>query len=559
MPDPSGQQQRLEALEGDLRILSLENQELTERAEDTLLLSLLAEKIGQAATVAEVIARGLEHVSMLKDVPLSAYCLVNDSGVIIETAFISSGEMDLSGAEVQLPSHDLKSLPRETVYLETQHTEALVLRPADGSAGFLARTAMLIPLSPLAVPAEMLLFADDRAEERIPSLAIMLHRVTDMMAVRIENLRLLESASELNEELQRSNTALERATQAKTDFLAHMSHEIRTPMNAILGFTQLLSRDTELTAAQHEQLAIINRSGEYLLALLNDVLEMSKIEAGRSVLNPSSFDLRILLSDLQAVFGHRASEKGLLLVVGCAAEVPHSVVADKGKLRQVLVNLLSNAIKFADTGSITVRVEPVLDSEGSPRLVFEVEDTGVGIASEEMADLFAQFEQTSSGRSSGTGTGLGLSISREYARLMGGDLVVRSEPDIGSVFTFDIGIRLDLDVEPDDGDATDANDTATSGAATHQHADGSSRDDTVAAPSESGPVTAGARHEAIPDDLASRLHAAAVRADFETVLAVIDEIAEYDDCLAAELRALADVYDAERILRSLEPPKEREL
>jgi len=450
MPDPSGQQQqRIEALEGDLRILSFENQELTERAEDTLLLSLLAEKIGQATTVDEVVARGLEHVSMLKDVPLSAYCIVNESCVTIETAFISSGDMDLSGAEVQIPAQTRRSLPAETIYLETSRTEAFTLGAADGSRGFQARTAMLIPLSPLAAPAEMLLFADDRVEERIPSLAIMLHRVTDMMAVRIENLRLLESTSALNEELKRSNEALERATQAKTDFLAHMSHEIRTPMNAILGFTQLLSRDTELTAAQLEQLAIINRSGEYLLALLNDVLEMSKIEAGRSVLNPSAFDLRILLSDLQEVFGHRASEKGLLLVVECSTEVPHSIVADKGKLRQILVNLLSNAIKFADTGSITVRVEPALDPDGRPRLVFEVEDTGVGIAQEEMADLFAQFEQTSSGRSSGTGTGLGLSISREYARLMGGDLVVRSEPGIGSVFTFDIGISLDLDLDID--------------------------------------------------------------------------------------------------------------
>jgi len=550
VPDPSGQQQRIEALEGDLRILSLENQELTERAEDTLLLSLLAEKIGQAATVEEVVARGLEHVSMLKDVPLSAYCVVSGSHVIIETAFVSSGDVNLSGAEVPVPAESRRNLPAETVYIETQRGEAPTLPGADGAQGFHARTAMLIPLSPQATPAEMLLFADDRAEERIPSLAIMLHRVTDMMAVRIENLRLLKSASELNEELQRSNEALERATQAKTDFLAHMSHEIRTPMNAILGFTQLLSRDTELTAAQKEQLAIINRSGEHLLALLNDVLEMSKIEAGRSVLNPSSFDLRILLSDLQAVFGHRASEKGLLLVVECSSEVPECIVADKGKLRQILVNLLSNAIKFAESGSITVRVEPMLDAGNSPRLVFDVEDTGVGIAQDEMADLFAQFEQTSSGRSSGMGTGLGLSISREYARLMGGDLVVRSEPDIGSVFTFDIGIASDLGIASE-ADALQGSRSATSG--TTQPAGGASSADTAYLPSGSGRRDVGARHEAIPDDMASRLHAAAVRADFETVGAVIDEIAEYDDDLAAELRVLAEEYDAERILRTLSP------
>lgn len=551
MPDLSGQQQRIEALEGDLQILSLENQELTERAEDTLLLSLLAEKIGLATTVAEVIARGLEHVSMLKDVPMSAYCLVHGESVTIETAFLSRGDMDLSGAEVPLPPYTRVSLPSETIYLETLRSEALTIGVADGSHGFRARTAMLIPLTPYARPAEMLLFADDRAEERIPSLSIMLHRATDMMSVRIENLRLLESTSALNDELKRSNEALERATRAKTDFLAHMSHEIRTPMNAILGFTQLLSRDSDLTAAQHEQLAIINRSGEYLLALLNDVLEMSKIESGRSVLNPSAFDLRILLSDLQAVFGHRAAEKGLLLVVECSTEVRHSIVADKGKLRQILVNLLSNALKFADTGSITVRVRPVLECDDCPRLAFEVEDTGVGIAPEEMADLFAQFEQTSSGRSSGTGTGLGLSISREYVRLMGGDLVVRSEPGVGSVFTFDICIQLDLDIDPDASDATASDSGDESGCGSPKETGGSSLSGTISATSELTLVGVAARHEAVPDDTIARLRGAAVRADFETVLAVVDEVAEYDGTLAVELRALADVYDAERILKRL--------
>ncbi len=545
MPEPSELQRRIEALEGDLRILSLENQELTDRAEDTLLLSLLAEKIGEATSAQEIVARGLEHISMLKDVPLCAYCLVTDQVVTIESAFLSSGDLDLSGAEVALPVQSLKTVPAETIYFDASRSEPLVLALPDGSLGFRVRSAMLIPLNPHSVPAEMLLFADDRPEDRIPSLSIMLHRVTDMMATRIENLRLLESTHALNVELRVSNEALERATHAKTEFLAHMSHEIRTPMNAILGFTQLLSRDTELTAAQLEQLGIINRSGEYLLSLLNDVLEMSKIEAGRSILNPSVFDLRTLLSDLQAVFGHRAAEKELLLVVECSTELANCVVADKGKLRQVLVNLLSNAIKFADRGSVIVRVEAVADADGSPGLLFEVEDTGVGIAPEEMDELFAQFEQTSSGRASGIGTGLGLSISREYVRLMGGELHVRSEPGVGSVFTFDIAVTP----APSDITAEAASDCAP-----RHNGTGDARHYETATATPDLPARHGTPREAVPEEVRMRLQAAAVRADYAAVGAAIDELAAYDGAFAAELRALADVYDAERILELLGPP-----
>ena len=544
VPDSSPPEKRIAELEGDLRILSLENQELTDRAEDTLLLSLLAEKIGQATSVDEILARGLEHISILKDVPLCAYCLINAEVVTIGSAFLCSDDLDLTGAEFHLPPRTGVAIPAETIYLESEHADALSFPLADGSRGFRARTAMLIPLSPSAIPAEMLLFADDRAEERIPSLSIMLHRVTDMMAARIENLRLLESTHALNVELQRSNEALESATQAKTEFLAHMSHEIRTPMNAILGFTQLLSRDKALSAAQHEQLGIINRSGEHLLALLNDVLEMSKIEAGRSVLNPSAFDLRTLLSDLQAVFGHRGAEKGLLLVVECSAHVPHSIVADKGKLRQVLVNLLSNAIKFTDSGSVIVRADVLAEPDQAPRLVFEVEDTGVGIAPHEMDELFAQFEQTSSGRSSGVGTGLGLSISREYVRLMGGDLVVHSEPQAGSVFAFDITIAtatVDTPAETSEPDPCPADDVAD---LAHLSARGAKSGSEGTPDSPRG---------VLPDAVVERLNAAAVRADFATVLTAIDELAVYDSDLAAELRALSDDYDAERILELLRP------
>ena len=241
------------------------------------------------------------------------------------------------------------------------------------------------------------------------------------------------------DELVRSRQEAETANLAKSIFLANMSHEIRTPMNAILGFSQLMQRDPTLTVKQRKQLDAINRSGEHLLELVNDILEMSKIEAGRITLNPAVFDLHDMLKDLETMFRARADAKKLQLAVERIGEVPRFVVTDEGKLRQVLVNLLSNAVKFTESGGIVLRVRSARD-ESDCILTAEVEDTGPGIPEEEMGKLFQYFEQTMSGRMTGGGTGLGLAISREFVRLMGGDIRVASQVRKGSTFTFDIRI-----------------------------------------------------------------------------------------------------------------------
>ncbi len=203
-----------------------------------------------------------------------------------------------------------------------------------------------------------------------------------------------------------ANRSLESATQAKTDFLANMSHEIRTPMNAILGFAQLLRRDPTLTAEQRERLDIINTSGEFLLVLINDILEMSKIEAGRATANPSAFDLAraSLRSSIQSFRG-RAESKGLRFAVEPGADLPRYVVTDKAKLRQILINLLSNAVKFTDSGFVVLKATASDRSAGQPLLTFEVEDTGAGIAHDELDLLFDHFVQTGAGRRAGPGPG----------------------------------------------------------------------------------------------------------------------------------------------------------
>ncbi|MBP0029733.1 response regulator [Roseofilum sp. Guam] len=246
------------------------------------------------------------------------------------------------------------------------------------------------------------------------------------------------------EALAKSKETAEQANKAKSEFLANMSHELRTPLNAILGFTQIMSRDGSLKQEHQENLEIIGRSGEHLLELINDILEMSKIEAGRVTLNPSNFDLYRLLKSIEEMLQLKATSKGLHLLFERDSYVPQFIGADEGKLRQVLINLLGNAIKFTQDGGVALRVngQSTAGHQEETTIEFRVEDTGPGIAPEELHQLFEPFGQTETGRKSQQGTGLGLPISRQFVQLMGGDLTVTSQVDCGSTFAFSIQVKL---------------------------------------------------------------------------------------------------------------------
>lgn len=284
----------------------------------------------------------------------------------------------------------------------------------------------------------------------------MVVQIGNQLGIALQQAQLLAETQKQSLALQQAVHAADAANRAKSEFLASMSHELRTPLNAILGFTQVMSRDHSLSASHQEQLGIINRAGEHLLELINDILELSKIEAGRTTFNETSFDLIALLNNLEDMLQNKAKNQGLRLKFDLAPDLPRSIKTDEIKLRQVLINLLGNAIKFTPSGSVTLRVrignpswkmEKEEEKNNDPLpipyypLSFEIEDTGIGIAPENIDKIFEAFVQTETGQQQ-QGTGLGLPISRQFVQLMGGDIRVTSAPCQGSLFAFDIQVKL---------------------------------------------------------------------------------------------------------------------
>ncbi len=240
-------------------------------------------------------------------------------------------------------------------------------------------------------------------------------------------------------ELQRAKEQAESANSAKSTFLSSMSHELRTPLNAILGFAQLLNRDIALTTEQQRYIDTINRNGQHLLELINDVLEVSKIESGKITLQPTTVDLYQLLDNLNDLFQLKANAKKLTLTFERSPTVPQFISVDESKLRQILINLLSNAIKFTPKGNVAVRITSV---PSPATLRFEVQDTGAGISAADLPQLFKPFSQTLTGKQAGEGTGLGLVISRNFVELMQGEIGVNSTPGTGSTFWFTLPAQL---------------------------------------------------------------------------------------------------------------------
>ncbi len=268
------------------------------------------------------------------------------------------------------------------------------------------------------------------------------HRLR-ILALRRRTDLLETEVTSRTEALARSERRALEASRAKSTFLANMSHELRTPMNAILGFVQLMQRDRGLSGEQRENLSIVERSGEHLLALINDVLSISKIEAGHITLNVHAFDLPRMLDGLRDTFRLRAEAKDLTFDVEVGRELPRFVRGDEGKVRQILINLLGNAFKFTEEGGVVLRATW---EEG--RAYFDVEDTGPGIGESDIDKVFGAFVQSESGRTAQEGTGLGLAISRSFARLMSGDITADSSPGVGTTFRVTVALPATAETGP---------------------------------------------------------------------------------------------------------------
>ncbi|MES9855129.1 MAG: ATP-binding protein [Sedimenticola sp.] len=248
----------------------------------------------------------------------------------------------------------------------------------------------------------------------------------------------------LQVELAKSKELAEMSNQAKSIFLANMSHELRTPLNAILGFSTMLGYDPSITKEQHEIIDIINRSGEHLLDMINDVLDISKIEAGRSEIEAITFDLPQLLNDVGKMFEVRAENAGLKFELSIQTGTNQYILTDAGKLRQILINLLGNAIKFTHKGKVSLRAatQPIENDPSRVSLQLEVEDSGVGIPDEQQKRIFEPFVQSMHNPSNTKGTGLGLSITQSFVTLFGGDIKLMSRTGEGTLFFVELPVTV---------------------------------------------------------------------------------------------------------------------
>jgi len=265
-------------------------------------------------------------------------------------------------------------------------------------------------------------------------------RAEDELRKHRENLE--DMVRHRTKQLAEAKARAEAANREKSRFLANMSHELRTPLNAVLGFSRLLKSGPDVTPRQKEALDIIVRSGEHLLNLINNVLDMAKIESGRVVLEESEVDLHRLLHEIQSLMGVGAAEKGLQFALESAPDLPRFVAVDAGKLRQVLLNLVGNAIKYTDSGGVKLRARlATRERTEKAQIRFEVEDSGPGISQQDCQRIFFPFVQGSQA-SAQAGTGLGLAICKQYVELMGGQIGIASETGKGSEFYFSIPVRV---------------------------------------------------------------------------------------------------------------------
>ncbi len=342
--------------------------------------------------------------------------------------------------------------------------------------------------------------------------------------------------------LNAAKEAAEAANRAKSEFLAHMSHELRTPLHAILGFTQVSLQDSSLKPQQRNNLITVKRSGEHLLALINDVLEMSKIEAGTISICEQPFDLYLLLNNLATMFELRSQAKNLELIFDVAADVPQYIQTDSVKLRQILINLLENGIKFTSKGRVSLRVSSILKNSASATIKFEVKDTGCGISPSNLNSIFEAFVQTKQ-ITNHEGTGLGLAISQQFAHLLGGEITVSSVVGKGSTFKLQLPVTIvdRYDLSPS---LTSQTILDNSSDRDKQHHKSISQ----VSPTKINPSTL----TTMPTQWIKQLHQAAIEVDAELIHQLIQQIPPNHTSLAEGLTEMLEKFEYDEIIELTE-------
>lgn len=357
--------------------------------------------------------------------------------------------------------------------------------------------------------------------------------------------RMAARLSQTMEDLHQAKEAAEAANQAKSAFLANISHELRTPLNAVIGYSELMETSDTLPENERKNMKSIRSSGEHLLVLINQVLDLSALEHGSLSVEMHETDLHQLLCDVVDMFRIKAAKKGLDLRMNRSPDVPEWIWTDSMRLRQILINLLGNAIKFTEEGSVSMDVS--MATHGiTKRLHFKVTDTGPGIDQDELGDLFQIFSQTRTGRAAETGTGLGLAISRKFAGMLGGDISVIGEEEGGISFVLEIPCRsMEKKVDAVSGSPLEV--TRDTRIDPWESAKG----EALSMKAKDLPKANDILPKHLPTSLVDTLIGACRIADMKSVAETIEEIAPYAPEFAEKLRYLADHFEYEEILTLL--------
>ena len=362
------------------------------------------------------------------------------------------------------------------------------------------------------------------------------------------NFTLEKRVAERTTALMNAKEAADAANRAKSQFLANMSHELRTPLHAILGFTQVALQDNSLTPLKRENLLIIKRSGEHLLALIDDVLEMSRIEAGSSSTVFKSFDLHLLLANSAKMFQLKASQKNIKLTFNIPSNIPQYIKTDPIKLNQILINLIDNGIKFTDRGEVTLNLKLFSEPQQTV-LAFAIVDTGHGILPSQLETIFVPFTQTR--QADIEGTGLGLSICQQFVNLLGGEITVSSKLGRGSLFKFYIPVEI---VKPQNSTASKTARNFNQRSESHRFYSAIPKGDRII--SDFTPIK---RQKLAVCDLANmttewveKLHQAAIAVDGDLILQLIAEIPTAETNLTATLTEMLEYFEYDEIVELTE-------